>query len=112
MQVKDLLCTNGVPTTCASRMLAEYVPVYDATAVARLRQQDAVLLGKGNMDEFGMGSSTENSAFFPHATRGTLPVYPAAAAAARRRRWPPAWLPTLSAPTPAAASGSRHLSAA
>ena len=65
MQVKDLLCTNGVPTTCASRMLAEYVPVYDATAVARLRQQDAVLLGKGNMDEFGMGSSTENSAFFP-----------------------------------------------
>ena len=65
MQVKDLLCTNGVPTTCASRMLAEYVPVYDATAVARLRQQDAVLLGKGNLDEFGMGSSTENSAFFP-----------------------------------------------
>ena len=65
MQVKDLLCTNGVPTTCASRMLTEYVPVYDATAVARLRAQDAVLLGKGNMDEFGMGSSTENSAFFP-----------------------------------------------
>ena len=65
MQVKDLLCTNGVPTTCASRMLAAYVPVYDATAVARLRAQDAVLLGKGNMDEFGMGSSTENSAFFP-----------------------------------------------
>ena len=64
MQVKDLLCTNGVPTTCASRMLAEYVPVYDATAVARLRAQDAVLLGKGNLDEFGMGSSTENSAFF------------------------------------------------
>lgn len=65
MQVKDLLCTNGVPTTCASRMLAEYVPVYDATAVARLRAQDVVLLGKGNLDEFGMGSSTENSAFFP-----------------------------------------------
>ncbi len=65
MQIKDLLCTDGVPTTCASRMLAEYVPVYDATAVARLRGQDAVLLGKGNMDEFGMGSSTENSAFFP-----------------------------------------------
>ena len=65
MQIKDLLCTGGVPTTCASRMLAEYVPVYDATAVGRLREQDAVLLGKGNMDEFGMGSSTENSAFFP-----------------------------------------------
>ena len=65
MQIKDLLCTNGIATTCASEMLAEYVPVYDATAVARLRDQGAVLLGKGNMDEFGMGSSTENSAFFP-----------------------------------------------
>ena len=67
MQVKDILSTRGVPTTCASRMLDGYVPVYDATAVARLRAQDAVLLGKGNLDEFGMGSSTENSAFF--ATR-------------------------------------------
>ena len=65
MQIKDLLCTVGVLTTCASRMLAEYVPVYDATAVVRLSEQGAVLLGKGNMDEFGMGSSTENSAFFP-----------------------------------------------
>ena len=65
MQIKDLLCTDGVATTCASEMLARYVPVYDATAVARLRAQGAVLLGKGNMDEFGMGSSTENSAFFP-----------------------------------------------
>ena len=65
MQIKDLLCTRAVATTCASQMLAEYVPVYDATAVARLYAQDAVLLGKGNLDEFGMGSSTENSAFFP-----------------------------------------------
>ena len=65
MQIKDLLGTCDVATTCASRMLADYVPVYDATAVARLRAQDAVLLGKGNLDEFGMGSSTENSAFFP-----------------------------------------------
>jgi aspartyl-tRNA(Asn)/glutamyl-tRNA(Gln) amidotransferase subunit A len=65
VQIKDLICTRGIPTTCASRMLQNYVPVYNATVVAKLLDQGAVLLGKGNMDEFGMGSSTENSAFFP-----------------------------------------------
>ena len=65
VQVKDLICTQGVPTTCASRMLENFVPVYNATAYAQLLDHGAVLLGKGNMDEFGMGSSCENSAFFP-----------------------------------------------
>ncbi len=76
LAIKDNICTEGVLTTCASRILGNFVPPYDATVIATLREQGYLLLGKTNLDEFAMGSSTENSAFGPSRNPWNLRCVP------------------------------------
>ncbi|MGQ9456526.1 MAG: Asp-tRNA(Asn)/Glu-tRNA(Gln) amidotransferase subunit GatA [Armatimonadota bacterium] len=74
--IKDNMCTRGILTTCASRILYNYAPVYDATVVERLERAGCVMLGKTNLDEFAMGSSTENSGFFTTRNPWNLDTVP------------------------------------
>ena len=90
LQLKDNLVTRGVRTTCSSKMLENFIPPYNATVWSKISAQNGVLLGKGNLDEFAMGSSTENSAFHPTKNPWNLDLVPggssggpAAAVAAR-----------------------------
>ena len=110
--IKDVMVTKGIRTTAGSKILDNFIPPYDCTAVARLEAAGAIVLGKMNCDEFAMGSSNENSAYGPVRNPRDKSAFPAAPVEVRPPQLPlarpsPRWVLT-----PAARSASRLLSAA
>lgn len=85
--LKDNLCTEGVRTTCASKVLENFVPPYESTVTQKLKDAGMVALGKTNLDEFAMGSSTENSAYQLTGNPWDVERVPGVPPVARRRRW-------------------------
>ncbi|EUA05279.1 amidase family protein [Mycobacterium kansasii 824] len=110
LALKDVFTTIDMPTTCGSKILQDWRSPYDATVTARLRAAGIPILGKTNMDEFAMGSSTENSAYGPTRNPWNVDRVPGAPAGAARRRWPHSRRRWPSGPTPGfdPAAGRAH----
>src|SRR5438876_679728 len=104
--VKDLFCTEGIPSQAGSRILEGYRPPYTATAVARLQAAGATLLGKTNQDEFAMGSSNENSAYGPVLNPWDRTRVPGGSSGGSAAAVAAGLAPWRSAPTPGARSAS------
>jgi aspartyl-tRNA(Asn)/glutamyl-tRNA(Gln) amidotransferase subunit A len=98
--IKDNMCTKGIRTSCASRILENFVPPYESTVTQKLKDAGAVMVGKTNLDEFAMGSSTENSAYQLTANPWDLERVPEVHQAVRQQLWrrESAWLPSVLIP--------------